>query len=273
MTVFLDKLGLSEPIAENEPMYWGKALEPVIAARYAQNNDTELVPGQFILRNEILGGTPDYLSPTKLIEIKTAGLYAARNFGEAGTDSIPDNYMCQVQWYLNLVDLEKADLVVLIGGQDYRIYHVNRNQKLIDLLVGRANRFWNECIVPQTPPPMDATDGSKQFLAAFFPKSTGNIVRANSDISVAARDLHELRRKITQLEETKALLENQIKYAIGDNDGVEDSNFKCTWKSTKDAMKTDWEACCKLNCSKDMIAEYTIEKPGSRRFIFNYTEK
>jgi len=269
MTVFLDKLGLSDPLLENEPMIWGRLLEPVIAGRYARDAGITLTDGVFIRKDPIGGGTPDYLADDKVIEIKTAGIHMAKHFGEAGTDEIPDHYMTQVQWYLYLTDLEKADLVALIAGQDYRIYHIQRNQKLIDILIVRACEFWENHVEPQIPPPMDATPGSEIFLKSFFPRSQGNIYQATPDAALIMDHLHGVRTAAAALDLRRAELENQLKYEIGTNDGLESSKYKVTWRSVKTGVKTDWERIAK-ECNPDtmLIDKYSANKAESRRFVF-----
>lgn len=274
MSVFLDKIGLGVQVKENEPMRWGKLLEPVIAARYAEETGQAIRQGEFLVKDGILGGTPDYLTDTKLIEIKTAGLYAGRNWGEPGTDEIPESYLCQVQWYLNLVGLEKADIAVLIGGQDYRVYHAYRNENLIDLLVCAANEFWNRHVVPEIPPPIDSSTGSEEYLKSFFPSSKGNILRSTETASVAAYKLYQLKKELDLLETKKSELENQIKLEIGDNDGIEDKTFKATWKSTKDVEKIDYKALVHgCNINPDMIKDFTQIRPGGRRFMFTFNSE
>jgi len=274
ISVFMDKIGLSEPISENEPMFWGKALEPVIAARYERDNGVALTQGTFITKKEIFGGTPDFLSPDRLIEIKTAGFYAAKSWGESGTDQIPESYLCQVQWYLMLTDREIADIPVLIGGQDYRTYTVVRNNALIDILTSSAEAFWNDCVVPQLAPPIDNSAASKQFLESFFPRSRGNMLEATAESGNMARELKAMRDEIDRLEERKALIENQLKMAIGDNDGITGDKFKVTWRSAKDTVKTDWEKLAKtFDLSPHMIKEFTSVRPGSRRFLLTFNEE
>lgn len=270
MDVFMDKLGLAPEIVENEAMHWGKALEPLIAERWSRENGVPIKQGEFIKRG-IYGGTPDYIATTKLLEIKTVGARSARFWGEPGTDAIPEQYLCQTQWYLNLTDMEKADVPVLIAGQEYRVYHVTRNDKLIEILTNAAEIFWNTYIVPETPPPLDASEGANTYLKSFFPTNRGNIIRATPDIQDTARDLNRIRTQMEELEKQKLELENRIKFAIGTNDGIEDSTFKATWKASKDSAKTDWEKLAKsLNVNHQLIHDFTVTKPGSRRFLFNY---
>ena len=266
MSVYMDKLGLSEPIKDNEPMRWGRLLEPVIAQRYSEDNGVEIRQGEFIKKEGIFGGTPDYLTDQKLIEIKTVGIYGAKNFGESGSDIVPDHYLCQVQWYLNLVGMERADLVALIAGQDYRVFHIERNEKLITILCDATYHFWHSHIVTQEAPAIDASESSEKYLKAMYPKSRGNIVTAPAICSDIAEKLAEVKQQIEELEDEKNLLENNLKDSIGENDGIEDFRFKATWKSAKDSVKTNWEKVAKeLNPSSDLIEKYTTVSPGRDR--------
>jgi len=270
MSVFMDKVGLSEPFADNEPMRWGRTLEPVIAERYATDNGVELRKGEFISCG-IFGGTPDYLAPERLVEIKTAGYFAGRHWGEPGTDQVPEAYLCQVQWYLNLVDQEMADIAVLIGGQDYRTYTVVRNKTLIELLTASAETFWENHVVLQVPPAIDATDGSEAYLKAFFPRSRGNMLDATENTIALIHNLRRVKETAAKIDAEKRFLENQIKELIGDNDGIVGSDFKATWRSTKDAEKVAWETVAKrLNASPELIKECTVIQPGSRRFLLTF---
>lgn len=274
MSVYLDKLGLSEPIQENETMKWGKALEPVIADRWASEKGVKISQGEF-LRLGIYGGTPDYVADDRtLLEVKTAGHYSSKFWGETGTDLIPDSYMCQVQWYLMLLGLEKAELAALIGGQDYRVYQIERNDKLIDMLTRDADRFWFEHVEKKQAPAIDGTQSSSDYLRQFFPKSTsGNIIQAPYELLEEIQHLNSVKKQKKILEEREKELENKVKSAIGDNDGIQDRMFKITWKSAKDSTKTDWEQVARELCaSPELIARHTDTRPGSRRFIFNYFE-
>jgi putative phage-type endonuclease len=271
MSVYLDKLGLSADIVENEPMKWGKALEPVIAQRWADERGFEIKQGEFLTKG-IYGGTPDYIAPNTLLEVKTAGHYSAKFWGEPGSDSVPDSYMCQVQWYLMLLGLEYAELAALIGGQDYRVYKINRNEKLLETLKRAADRFWANHIEKKEAPQVDGTESSSEYLKQFFPKNTTNrIIAAPYQLRDDIEHLHKIKRQIKDLSEIENSLENRIKAIIGDNDGIQDNSCKITWKSAKDSTKTNWELIAmEMGAPNDLIQRYTETRPGSRRFIFNY---
>jgi putative phage-type endonuclease len=268
--VWLDKLNLSPEVVENEAMKWGTLLEPVIAQRYAEENNFKLEKGSFIV-NGIYGGTPDYLTKDRLVEIKTSGFHSASRWGEAGSDQVPEEYFCQVQWYMMLTDRSIADIVVLIGGQDYRVFTVKRNDVIINHLIKAARSFWENHIVTELRPSIDGSDSSSEYLTSFFPKSRGNMIAATNEVKVYALRLSEAKKQIARLTDSAKEYENLIKEAIGTNDGINDESFKCTWKSTKDSEKIDYASLVKAcNIAPDLIKEFTKQTAGYRRFVFSF---
>ena len=266
MNVFLDKLCLSEPIKENEAMRWGKDLEPVVAARYSEETGSKLTHGVWI-QDGIFGGTPDFLTDDKVIEIKTTSAFS-KSWGESGTDQIPDQYLCQVQWYMMLTGRNFADIPVLVGGNDYRVYHVQKSQQFIDKLRSAAVHFWDRHIVAEVAPEMDGSDGCKKFLTEKYPKSTGNMLAAGWEMSDVVSLLISTKEKREKLIEVEKACENKLKLAIGEADGMIGAGFKATWKSTKDGITVDYEGLCKkLGATEDNIKDFSKPKPGYRRFV------
>jgi hypothetical protein len=97
------------------------------------------------------------------------------------------------------------------------------------------------------------------------------MIPAPVEISLLAKDLYETRKAISELETKELALANQIKYAIGTNDGIADRTFKATWKAAKEGRRIDWEGLVKsMNINPDLIAEFSKPSGGGRRFLFNY---
>lgn len=51
MDVWLEKTGRSEPVEENDAMYWGKKLEALVADRYCEETGNEVRRVKSILRS------------------------------------------------------------------------------------------------------------------------------------------------------------------------------------------------------------------------------
>lgn len=265
LKVYLDKKGLLED-EDNRYMEWGRRLEPIIAAKYADENNVELTQGSFIQKG-IFGGTPDFYTPDKVVEIKTTSYANRGQWGEAGTDQIPQNYLTQVQWYMALLDRDICDTVVLIGGNEYGVYTVKRNEKLIDLLRKKALDFWENHILTGEPP--HATNGIDSKLLGAICSNHSDIIVDRPSADGIAEELaarKEVLRKITNEIDS---LEANFKQQIGENLGMRGSNWTATWKRVSGRKTVNWEAIARLhNPSQDTINQHTISSEGYRRFVF-----
>ena len=173
--VLLDKLGLSEPKVETEAMYWGTALEPVIADRFASDYGLQLERGVLTIDRERphLLGTPDYLIANKPcgLEVKTVGLRQAKFWGEEGTDQAPRPYLTQCHWYMMLTGMDEWYIAALVAGQDFRVYHITRDREIEEILRGLAEKFWHDHILTQSHPDPTSLAVEINYLKARFPKN------------------------------------------------------------------------------------------------------
>lgn len=92
-------------------------------------------------------------NPTRIVELKTASVYA-KGWGDTGTDQIPQMYLIQVQHQMAVFGLDCADVACLIGGNDFRVYPIDRNQAVIDSLIEIESNFWQR-LQDRIPPEPD----------------------------------------------------------------------------------------------------------------------
>ncbi len=98
---------------------------------------------------EIALAEPDRLLTDKdgglagVLEIKTVDPSVAWQWGreKQGKGNIPEHYMCQVQWYLNALKLDKAFLIALIGFGDVRIYEIEKDTDFCAKMVEAGEKF------------------------------------------------------------------------------------------------------------------------------------
>lgn len=91
--------------------------------------------------------------PTRIVELKTASVYA-KGWGEHGTDEVPEWYIIQVQHQMAVFGLDVADIACLIGGNDFRIYPIERNESIINSLIEIESAFWKR-VEDRNPPDPD----------------------------------------------------------------------------------------------------------------------
>ena len=271
--VWMTKTGRAAPKAETPAMHWGHNLEAVVADEYAKVTGFELRPGVHIASGCRVGNTDRMVPGAKrILEVKTASPYKANEWGEPGTDEIPEHYLTQVQWYLGLLpadEYEAADVPVLIGGNDFRIYHVERDDTLIAQLIEIGEAWWRAYVEADVPPEPDGSLDDMRARLALHPKDTGSMLDATPELDALARQLADARQALADAEAQKDALELQLKNLIGDASGISGAEWSCTWKRSKDSKATDWkEACARAGVTKDIIDACTSVKPGSRRFLF-----
>ena len=265
--VYLEKVGDVQQAEQNEAMYWGTLLEDTIARAYAEKTGHKIQRRTKTLRHPEMPWMIAHLDRVILgdkrgpgvLEIKTAG--RPDGWGEPGTDEIPDCYMAQVAHYMAVTGYAWARLAVLIGGRDFRVYDIPRDEDLIQALVEIERRFWQEHVEPRVPP----DPRSLQDLNALWPQDSGRVVQATPEIVEAVSELDRIKSEIADLEEIKKRHEATIKAYMEDAAVLEDEagNVLATWK-TSQTSRIDTKA---LRACYPEIADEITTKSTIRRFL------
>ena len=170
---------------------------------------------------------------------------------------------------------DEADIAVLIGGNDFRIYTVKRDLDLEKLIIDKEKEFWHEHVLAKRMPPIDASGAAKRYLANRYPRDVEPLREATAS-EFAFLDAYMVPRQEKKLAEDQfKVAENQLKDLIGDSGGIKTrlGNFK--WPTTKDSYGVDYARLCetmkkrlkyKEKSWKKLLDEHTImKKRGGRR--------
>ena len=266
LDVYLDKT--SNDISEdtNAAMRWGTLLEDIIAKEYAQvtGYDVEIEPNTiYHSEHKFLGANIDRWvdrwvnNGTYILECKTAGFTKAKEWGDSGTDQIPEPYLIQVAYYAAICNVSKVDIAVLIGGQDFRIYTYNRNKDLEDKIIKIGINFWHNHIEKRIPPKCVNTKDTFNL----FPQSHNCEIVAESNIMEKWEQLKAAKEEESKIAYTIEKLKTDIQEFMKDYDVLIDNqgNVIATWKNTtprslvnvnklKEMFKDAYEQC--LNSGK-----------------------
>jgi len=278
MDIYLKKIGVVEDQEENEAMRWGNLLEEPIAQEYARRNLVTLTNPDMIIdkRKPFFFVSPDRFVLSKGgneiqkgLEIKTAGIHTASKFGLEGTDEIPSAYLIQIMWGISITKIPEWDLAALIAGQQYKEYHIQRDEELVGNLRDIVEKFWIDNVQAKVPPTPDGTARTREAISKLYPENRGHFHPATSEDIEWANILRDARREISVLEETKGVAENNLKLSIADGDGILlPDNEKITWKKTKGRVKVDYKGLIdKLEPSEELIQRYTSITDGHKMFL------
>lgn len=283
MDLYLEKCGLVDSPEENEAMYWGLALEDALEKRYIRDTKFPVVRTEPLRHPEHdwYVGSPDGILPLadgKIlggVDYKTTS--RRQDYGEAGTDQVPDWVATQAQWYMGLTGAEWWDIAVLFMGsrREWAIYRLPHNQEIIDNLIEAGRDFWENHIVSQIPPPLDSSEGTKKLLNILYPQEQGEIIPASPEAKDWLCQLQIAKLDIVELEKNKAFYEAHVKDAIGDNLGIVSDEWRATWKRNKDSTVTDWQKAYMDLCAyanykgfpindDDFSGKHTTIKHGAR---------
>jgi putative phage-type endonuclease len=163
------------------------------------------------------------------IEIKTVSPFKAQAWGEEQTDAIPVHYTAQAMHGLMVTNRQACVFGVLIGGDDFRVYRVDRDDETIEAIRAAEVEFWDR-IQRKDPPPLSAVSD----VFRLFDKDNGAIVEANGDILDAYNELRQLRAQEKEACKAADELEDRIKLFMGGNSALALDQLKlCTWRTQK----------------------------------------
>ena len=218
-----------------EAAYWGTQLETLVRAEFTKRTGIKVSLVRQLLQSEEhpfmlanLDGICEHSDyGTCIFEAKTASAYKTCEWDE----SIPDEYMLQIQHYMAVTGYRAAYIAVLIGGNTFKWKLIERDEELISMLIAFEKVFW-EHVQKMTPPPLDGSDASSRFLAERFPNS---VPKSRITLPASAFDLllcyDEACEQLETIKEQKQEAENRLKEMLGQNEVGVAGDRIVTWKT------------------------------------------
>ena len=199
----------------------------------------------------------------KLLECKTSSAYSKNDWGESGTDQVPPLYLVQCAWYMAITECQSADLAVLIGNSDFRVYTIERDLELEGLIVSHAQHFWHEHVLAQLPPaPINVQDA-----ALLFPKeSAGLSVEADEKLLETIRSYKDSTSKSIAFGNDCEKLKLEILNYMGQAEKLTHAGKTlATWKCAKASSRIDTKGLALAH--PEIASNFMTSVLGSRRFL------
>jgi putative phage-type endonuclease len=206
-SLWAKKLGLiSDEVSDNEFMYWGRALEPVVIDRFERDHpELRLLRdvGTWVHRERDYHlANPDaiYQKPDGsygVLEIKTA------RYSDDWQDGVPQYYMTQVQWYLSCFGFNEAYVAVLFAGSEYREFFIRAEPMWQESDLERVQHF-RECLRLEQKPAWDGAEATvmavRQQHQDIDPKSQVELGELGLHYSSSLDDLETAKSKVNELQ-------------------------------------------------------------------------
>jgi predicted phage-related endonuclease len=178
---------------------------------------------------------------------------------------VPEWYQLQVLHQLAVTGRKWADVAVLLGGQEFRIYRINRDEDMIQNLIQLEQEFWH-LVQTDTQPKADGSESSARALALLYPHDNGITLDYADDTAMNSlfTNLVEVRTTRQQAEAQEEAIRQQLQEKLGDATVAVFADGKVSWKRSKDGVGVDTKRL--LAEHPDLSSQYSMTKPGSRRF-------
>lgn len=218
--VYIDKTEGST-FKGNNATHWGHMLEGTIIKEFAsRHRELQVFDAPFSIVDNFLIANLDSVLKNKetgdygVLEIKTTSLWNKKEWEE---DTIPQSYYAQVQHYLMLSGYKFAYVAVLIGGQEYKEFKVERSEEDIALIREKATEFYKENILKQIPPMPDGSDAYMDYLKKKAMDIENDTVVEFVDLEEKAQKIKDLGKEINSLKKEQDLLKEQIMLELINN--------------------------------------------------------
>lgn len=272
------KKGIDLPKPENFAMKAGHYLEDAVSKFYSDETGKEIIKASagdwLIVNNEksFLRVSPDrtYWIPGRPKSERNKGIVECKTTQmEVDADNPPQHWFAQLQYQLGVAELEQGALAWLTMGRSFGYRDFTFDKEFYEWMVEEVEKFWRDNIVGNVEPdPVNVED-----VILRNPRHTpGKMIEADAEIIEACRQLKELKCEAKDIEQQAKELEEKIKMYFGDAEaltapGGTPANpiVLATWKAAKDGTKLDTKHLEEKY--PDIVAEYTIPVPGTRRFL------
>lgn len=266
--LWADKTGRMPETEDNEAMRTGRDLEQYVAERFCEAAGKKVRRRNYIFQHDeydfiTANVDREIIGENAGLECKTTSAFAKADFDSG---EIPLYYYCQCCHYMNVMGYDRMYLAVLIGGQKFRWFTIERNESECAALLKSEIAFWNDYIKPDIRPEPDGSESAERTLKALYPDWQDNAI-AMFEQNDAVAELAAVIAQKKELESREKALKQKLQIELGGNtDGLTVDwhiSYKPQVKRSVDSKRLKAER-------PDIYAEFLKE---TKAMIFKISER
>lgn len=270
--VWAEKTGINIPFEVTDAIRAGRRFETAILAETSERAGRELIyadPFELIRVPSfpLLGATLDarWADTGCPVDAKNIRYKDSDEWGDDGTDIMPDGYKLQLHVQAMALEADTADLAVCFSGQDFNLFHMMRDNDVDDLLKEEVTNWWTKHVIGGVQPDADGSENFTRYLKTRFDRNKLDLIPATDDLRALIFRVKTIKSDISELETRLEHAEQVVKLAIGEHEGIAGL---CTWRNNKPGAKTDWKAVTADFSTSPVfaatVAKHTTPTPGAR---------
>lgn len=234
-TVWADKLGMLPAKKDNEAMRQGRDLEEYVAKRFTEMTGKKVRNDNRIIYNEKYPFAHANIDRRVVgedagLECKTTSVLNLKKFKNG---EYPENYYVQSMHYMMVTGAKKWYIAVLILGNDFKIFEVERDEDEIAALALAEKKFW-QLVQSKTPPIVDGSNATTEAIKTIYAQEKDDTPPIDLfAVRSSLIKIDELKFAKKSLDEEIKANENKVKLYLGKcTKGVTD-RFKVSWSSSE----------------------------------------
>lgn len=224
-----------EDISDRLPVRLGHALEDTVAQLFSEET------GKKVYRVNSTLFHPQYpfiavnldrriVGEKAFLEAKTTSAWKRKDWEG---DEIPQEYIVQCLHGLAVTGMERAYLAVLIGNEGFKIKTIERDEKLLNEVINREVRFWNDFVVPKVMPKSISKNDSETIQRLFPEAIQGKEVYLGDDAKQIIELLEGMKQDSKHLDGLIQQKENELKALIKENEIGVVGDKRVMWTNRK----------------------------------------
>ena len=222
LELYARKRGELPEIEDNDAMRMGRLLEPVVKSEFCRVTGlTFSDPNPPMYQHgelKFISATPDgIIDDLRLMEAKTASWRMKGSWGDQDSDQVPDQYLCQVQQQMFVMNAAECHLAVLFDGFTLKTFKVVRNDTLIKLLVAAATELWERIRDGRPPEPNWEHPSTPQLIKNIHQSIEDARILFTDDEAESWKRYEELGDFIKDANDERELIKAKLAHEIGDN--------------------------------------------------------
>lgn len=262
-----------DPQDDSTPAFWPSVLEPIIAWRYSRST------GRKVRRfsQEVFRASSDLpwmvaRIEREVLDDEDVQLLVCRAVGASEVhrwqEGIPVAMRLQVMHLLAVTGKHAADVAVLLGGQQWQIHHIERDEASIAQLIEGERQFWHY-LDTDRPPPADGSASAGRALACLYPKDSGarRDFRQQAGLLAIYLELKVLRQALQAKQARAAELQQRLQQALGDATYGDFPHGSIRWQRGQDCTVLDVDRL--LQDQPELLERYASCLPGERQFFIS----
>lgn len=217
MDLWAEKIGHKQPedIGDKEFVHFGIVLEQIVAKEF------ELRTGKKVRRRRktvthskfdfmLANIDRDIVGESAGLECKCSSAWLQQHWGETGSDDFPLYYLTQCVHYMEVLGYDRWYCAVLIGGNEFRWYVIERSAELAASLIEKEATFWRAVLSKSPPEPVCFAD-----MVTLYPKASGTGIVATDAIFAKLSELAKLNEAAKGVETEQERLKIDITKFMG----------------------------------------------------------